>query len=134
MCIRDRDQPLLARRTPQVPVVHADQVAVGGQPYVALQRLGAGVEGGDVRAQGVLGVVVAGAPMRDDLGSHDIYGAASGLLGDDPVHDTPAPVETDVVEQPAVVRDQQQRPVVRLEGLLEPVSYTHLTLPTNREV
>ena len=62
--------PRRARRTPQVAVVHADQVPVGGQPDVALERLGAGVERGEVGTQGVLGVVVAGTPVGDDLRPH----------------------------------------------------------------
>ena len=45
----------------------ADQVAIGGESYVALEAFGARVEGGDVRVQGVLGVVVAGAAVRDHL-------------------------------------------------------------------
>ena len=39
-----RPRPRRLADAPQVAVVHADQVAVGGQPDVALERLGAGVE------------------------------------------------------------------------------------------
>src|SRR5262249_34221207 len=65
-----RDQPAVARRTPEVAVVHAHEVAVGGQPDVALEAVRAVVERGDVRAQRVLGVVVAGTAVGDDLWSH----------------------------------------------------------------
>ena len=47
--------------------MHADQVAVGGQPDVALEPLRAGVERRHVGPQGVLGVLVAGAAVRDHL-------------------------------------------------------------------
>ena len=74
-----RDQPAPARRTPQVAVVHADQVAVRGEPDVALEPLGPGVQRRDVGAQRVLGVLVAGAAVRDHLGT-----AAMLHCGDSP--------------------------------------------------
>ncbi len=46
-------------------VVHADQVAVPGQPDVALQAVGAGVDGSQVGGQGVLGDVAGGTPVGD---------------------------------------------------------------------
>ncbi|CUR60319.1 hypothetical protein NOCA2740003 [metagenome] len=58
------------RRPPQVAVVDADQVAVGGEPYVALERLGAHVERLEVGPEGVFGVLLARASMGDDLGPH----------------------------------------------------------------
>ena len=68
--VHRRDDAAGARRTPEVAVVDAHQVAVGGQPDVALEGLGAGVEGRDVRAEGVLGRDVAGAAVRHDLRPH----------------------------------------------------------------
>ncbi len=46
----------------------ADQVPVGGQPHVALQAVRPVVERREVRAERVLGDVVAGPPVRDDPG------------------------------------------------------------------
>ena len=48
------------------PVVHAHEVVVGGEPHVALDAVGPVVEGLAVGAQGVLGLLVAGAAVGDD--------------------------------------------------------------------
>ena len=58
--------------------MHADQVSVGGQPDVALQPAGAGVEGLEIGAQRVLGDLVTGAPVGDDLRPHGQHYAAVG--------------------------------------------------------
>ena len=67
--LQGRDGVAPAGGTAQVAVVDADEVPVGGEPDVALEALGPGVECRDVRAQRVLGVLVAGASVGDDLGA-----------------------------------------------------------------
>jgi hypothetical protein len=46
------------------PVVHAHQVTVGGEPDVALERVGADLDGLEVGGEGVLRLVGAGTPVR----------------------------------------------------------------------
>ena len=48
-------------------VVDADEVTVGGQAYVALERIGARVDGPLVGGHRVLGRLGRGAPVRDHL-------------------------------------------------------------------
>ena len=48
------------------PVVHADQVPVPGEPDVALQPVGAVLDGPQVRAEGVLGQRVRRAAVGHD--------------------------------------------------------------------
>ena len=54
--VHRRHEPGRRRRTPQVAVVDAHEVAVGGQPDVALERVRALVERLHVGGEGVLGV------------------------------------------------------------------------------
>ncbi len=65
-----RDQAARARDPPEITVVDADQVTVRGQPDVALQRLGPLADRFEIGPPGVLGVLVARAAVRDDLGPH----------------------------------------------------------------
>ena len=58
--------PATVRGAVDPAVVHADQVAVAGQPDVALQPVGALVDRPQVGAEGVLGQRVRGAAVRDD--------------------------------------------------------------------
>ena len=61
-------------------VVHADEVAVGGEADVALQPLGALVQRLDVGAERVLSRDVAGPPVSDHLRAADdsVHRAHSG--------------------------------------------------------
>ena len=61
------DDPVAVCGTTQVPVVHADQVSVRGQPDVALERLGALVESRHVGTKGVFGILGTGAAMGNHL-------------------------------------------------------------------
>ena len=54
-------------RTVHPAVVHADQMAVGGQPYIALQGVGAVLDGLPVGGEGVFRGVLGGSPVGDDL-------------------------------------------------------------------
>jgi len=50
--------------------MHTDEVAVGGQAYVALERLGPCLQSRQVGPQGVLREFMAGTAMGDHLGPH----------------------------------------------------------------
>ena len=54
-------------RAIDAPVMHADQRAVGRQPNVALDAVGALLDGLQVCGQRVLRLDRVGSPMRDDL-------------------------------------------------------------------
>ena len=63
----------------QPAVVHADQVPVAGQPDVALQAVGALVEGAQVRGEGVLGQRVRGAAVGEDQRRRPMPAASDDL-------------------------------------------------------
>src|SRR3712207_7843826 len=48
-------------------------MAVGGQAYVALEPLGAGLDRPEIGPQRVLGEIVAGTAMGDHLGPHAFH-------------------------------------------------------------
>jgi hypothetical protein len=73
--LQGRDDPAAAAGPVDAAVVHADQVSVGGQPDIALERVRAVGQRLLVRPQRVLGQQVARAAM----GHHLRTGPAAGL-------------------------------------------------------
>ena len=68
----------------------AHEVPVGGEPHVALERVGALVERREVGTERVLGDHVAGAPVSDDLRA--IRGPVRWPLAHGPHPDISTPV------------------------------------------
>ena len=93
--------------TPQVAVVDADQVPVGGRAGRRTRGLGALVQGGEVGAQGVLGVVVAGPPVRDDLRRPSTWCMRPSWHPAPPVHARPGPARL-AATAPACYREPGQ--------------------------
>jgi len=82
------DQAFAVGGPADVAVVGADQVGVSGEPYIALERIGAFGNGAQVGLERVLGQIPAGSPVGDDLGGppgdwhgcfvHDAYRPTCG--------------------------------------------------------
>ena len=62
-----RDRTAAVGRTVDAAVVDADQMAVRGQPYIALEGVGTVLDRLAVRGQRVLGSVFGGSAVGDDL-------------------------------------------------------------------
>ena len=87
---------------------------------------------------------IKGIPIRVELGPRDVEEGVGILVRRDTSEKTPVPLQELPQKISATLQTQQQdmlaKASMRLEDhtsqttTLKPVSYTHLTLPTNREV
>lgn len=62
-----RHRSASVRRTVDAAVVHTDEMAVRGEPHIAFEGVGAIFDGPSVRGQRVLGGLVGGSAVGDDL-------------------------------------------------------------------
>lgn len=65
--LQSGDRAAAVRRAVHPAVVHTDEMAVGGEPHVAFESVGAVLDGARVRGEGVLGCVLGRPSVSDDL-------------------------------------------------------------------